>query len=131
MGRRALSAPPPDELTRRELSPRAVNGRTILGQARARAPRVPVDPTPPPNTVSDTEPTAEHVLTTLDRRLVADLCTVDVPVTDVDGVLTDGSIVLDAQGGETMRFHVRDGSGIWMLSRAGVRVALLGREPAC
>jgi 3-deoxy-D-manno-octulosonate 8-phosphate phosphatase (KDO 8-P phosphatase) len=50
-------------------------------------------------------------------------------ILDVDGVLTDGSIILDNEGNEYKSFHVRDGHGIKMLLRAGVRVALVtGRE---
>jgi 3-deoxy-D-manno-octulosonate 8-phosphate phosphatase (KDO 8-P phosphatase) len=41
---------------------------------------------------------------------------IEMLVMDVDGVLTDGSIVYSDQGGEIKAFHVRDGSGlkIWM-----------------
>lgn len=50
-------------------------------------------------------------------------------ILDVDGVLTDGSIVLDNEGNELKRFHVRDGHGIKMLQRAGVEVAIItGRQ---
>ena len=45
-------------------------------------------------------------------------------VLDVDGVLTDGRIVMDEEGREVKLFHVRDGHGIKMLLRAGVEVAL-------
>lgn len=44
---------------------------------------------------------------------------------DVDGVLTDGGIVYDAEGREIKRFHVRDGHGIVMLRRAGVEVGII------
>ncbi|NJD62872.1 MAG: HAD family hydrolase [Deltaproteobacteria bacterium] len=44
---------------------------------------------------------------------------------DVDGVLTDGGIILDGDGRETKRFHVRDGHGIKMLQRAGVGVGII------
>ena len=46
-------------------------------------------------------------------------------VFDVDGVLTDGRIVFDANGVESKCFHVRDGSGIAFLHRAGLKVALI------
>jgi 3-deoxy-D-manno-octulosonate 8-phosphate phosphatase (KDO 8-P phosphatase) len=46
-------------------------------------------------------------------------------ILDVDGVLTDGSIILDNEGNEYKRFHVRDGHGIKMLKRAGIEVALI------
>lgn len=50
-------------------------------------------------------------------------------ILDVDGVLTDGSIILDNEGNEFKVFHVRDGHGIKMLVKAGVLVALItGRQ---
>ena len=48
---------------------------------------------------------------------------------DVDGVLTDGRIVLDNQGNELKAFHVRDGHGIKMAQKAGIIVGLItGRK---
>ena len=44
---------------------------------------------------------------------------------DVDGVLTDGGIVMDDRGEEIKRFDVRDGHGIRMLMRGGIRVGLV------
>jgi len=46
-------------------------------------------------------------------------------ILDVDGVLTDGSIIMDNQGEEWKGFNVRDGHGIKMLQRAGIRLAIL------
>lgn len=46
-------------------------------------------------------------------------------VTDVDGVLTDGTVVVGPDGGETKRFNVRDGTGIKYLQRQGIAVAFL------
>ena len=46
-------------------------------------------------------------------------------IADVDGVMTDGGIVLDDHGVETKRFNVRDGHGLRMWQRAGHRSALL------
>ena len=52
-------------------------------------------------------------------------------VLDVDGVLTDGTIVVDSQGRESKFFSVLDGHGIKMWKRAGLKVAFLsGRESA-
>lgn len=53
------------------------------------------------------------------------LARIELLLLDVDGVLTDGSIVLDDQGVETKTFHVRDGSGIKLLQVAGVEVGLV------
>ena len=50
-------------------------------------------------------------------------------ICDVDGVLTDGSIILCDDGTEAKRFHVWDGTGIKYLLRSGIQVAFLtGRE---
>lgn len=48
---------------------------------------------------------------------------------DVDGVLTDGSIIYSDSGEEIKAFNVRDGHGLRLLMRAGIEVVLLtGRE---
>ena len=41
---------------------------------------------------------------------------------DVDGVMTDGGIVMNHEGEETKRFDVRDGHGIRLLISAGIQV---------
>lgn len=52
-------------------------------------------------------------------------------VLDVDGVLTDGRIHMSADGEDLKVFHVRDGSGLVALQRAGVTVAIIsGRDSA-
>jgi len=40
-------------------------------------------------------------------------------LSDVDGVLTDGLILLDNQGMESKAFHIRDGMGIKLWQKAG------------
>ncbi len=48
---------------------------------------------------------------------------------DVDGVMTDGRIVYDNNGVETKAFDVKDGHGLKMLQRTGVRVGIItGRQ---
>jgi 3-deoxy-D-manno-octulosonate 8-phosphate phosphatase (KDO 8-P phosphatase) len=50
---------------------------------------------------------------------------------DVDGVLTDGSIVLHGDGTESKTFHIRDGAAIVWTLRSGLTVGLLSaRESA-
>ena len=46
-------------------------------------------------------------------------------VLDVDGVLSDGRLVIHGDGGESKCFHTLDGHGIRMWQRAGLKVALL------
>jgi 3-deoxy-D-manno-octulosonate 8-phosphate phosphatase (KDO 8-P phosphatase) len=50
---------------------------------------------------------------------------IKVIIFDVDGVLTDGKIYLDAQGGESKVFHTQDGVGIKMLQEHGVVIAII------
>ena len=52
-------------------------------------------------------------------------------VLDVDGVLTDGRLWFGADGEALKVFHVRDGLGLKLLQRAGVRIAVIsGRRSA-
>ncbi|MDR2301161.1 MAG: HAD hydrolase family protein [Deltaproteobacteria bacterium] len=44
---------------------------------------------------------------------------------DVDGVMTDGGIIINDQGVESKRFNSRDGFGIKQLVKAGLRVAII------
>lgn len=46
-------------------------------------------------------------------------------VLDVDGVMTDGSIVLRGDGSESKLFNLHDGHGIKLWMRAGGEVALI------
>lgn len=56
---------------------------------------------------------------------------VRVLIMDVDGVMTDGRIIMDDAGREIKNFNVRDGHGIKMLMRYGIDVVLLtGRRSA-
>ncbi len=50
---------------------------------------------------------------------------VRVIILDVDGVMTDGSIILDNVGNEYKAFHVRDGHAVKLASRAGILLALI------
>jgi 3-deoxy-D-manno-octulosonate 8-phosphate phosphatase (KDO 8-P phosphatase) len=48
---------------------------------------------------------------------------------DVDGVLTDGRLYISSSGEDMKVFHVRDGSGLVAVQRAGVVVAIIsGRD---
>ena len=46
-------------------------------------------------------------------------------VLDVDGVMTDGRIILDNHGNELKAFYVRDGHGIRLAIRAGIIMAII------
>ncbi len=55
--------------------------------------------------------------------------TIKMLVLDVDGVLTDGGIIIDADGRESKKFNLLDGHGIRMWHRAGFcSVIISGRQ---
>jgi len=57
------------------------------------------------------------------------LADIEMLVMDVDGVLTDGTIVIGADGSESKRFNLLDGHGIILWHRAGLKTALIsGRQ---
>lgn len=60
-----------------------------------------------------------------EKKLLEIANNIKVLMLDVDGVLTDGSIILDNVGNEFKSFNVRDGHGIKMLMRSGIEVALI------
>jgi 3-deoxy-D-manno-octulosonate 8-phosphate phosphatase (KDO 8-P phosphatase) len=49
---------------------------------------------------------------------------------DVDGVLTDGRILVHGDGTESKQFSIRDGAAIVWAQRAGLRVGLLSARTA-
>jgi 3-deoxy-D-manno-octulosonate 8-phosphate phosphatase (KDO 8-P phosphatase) len=49
---------------------------------------------------------------------------------DVDGVLTDGTILVHADGGESKAFNIRDGAGMVWAQRAGLTIGLLSARTA-
>jgi 3-deoxy-D-manno-octulosonate 8-phosphate phosphatase (KDO 8-P phosphatase) len=63
------------------------------------------------------------------KRVPADVlkkaAKIDLLLLDVDGVLTDGRIIIDDRGIETKQFYVRDGQGIALLLQAGIDVGFL------
>jgi 3-deoxy-D-manno-octulosonate 8-phosphate phosphatase (KDO 8-P phosphatase) len=56
------------------------------------------------------------------RRIKLFLC-------DVDGVMTDGSVLIGGSG-ERKRFHIRDGLGLIFLRRAGCKVGWVSARPS-
>lgn len=54
-----------------------------------------------------------------------DFKAIELLVLDVDGVLTDGGLIIHSDGSESKRFHTLDGHGIRLWQRAGGKVALI------
>lgn len=53
------------------------------------------------------------------------LADIEILVMDVDGVLTDGTLVINGDGTESKSFNSLDGHGIRMWQRIGLKVALI------
>lgn len=64
----------------------------------------------------------EWVVGNKDQEIAKDIRMI---LSDVDGVLTDGSIVIDNAGVESKTFHVRDGLAIKLWQRSGFGFGLL------
>ncbi len=56
---------------------------------------------------------------------MTNLADIEMLAMDVDGVLTDGTLVINADGSESKSFNSMDGHGIRMWQRAGLKVALI------
>lgn len=61
----------------------------------------------------------------LDENLIHKIKAIRLLILDVDGVMTDGRIIMDDTGREVKNFNVKDGHGIKMLIRYGIDVVLL------
>ena len=62
------------------------------------------------------------------RDVVARARKIRLLVMDVDGVLTDGRMVLSDKGDELKMFHTHDGIGLALAHRAGLKTAMITGE---
>jgi len=62
---------------------------------------------------------------TKDEALGERCRTLRLVLSDVDGVLTDGTVMLLPGGGEARSFHVRDGLAVVLAHHAGLRTGVL------
>jgi len=62
----------------------------------------------------------------MDRKaLIEKAAKIKLAVFDVDGVLTDGKLILGESGNEYKSFHARDGHGLVMLLESGCNIAVI------
>lgn len=59
------------------------------------------------------------------NEILQKAASVRLAVFDVDGVLTDGGLILGSNGEEHKIFHVHDGLGLVMLKKSGLHVAVI------
>ena len=65
----------------------------------------------------------------MERSLKKKLSQVRLFLCDVDGVLTDGTVLM-GNGVETKRFNIQDGLGLRLLQREGIKVGWISRRPS-
>ena len=61
----------------------------------------------------------------MDKKKLDAAVNIKLVVFDVDGVLTDGKLILGENGNEYKCFHVRDGQGLVMLMKTECKVAVI------
>ena len=60
-----------------------------------------------------------------EKELLEKAANIKLAVFDVDGVLTNGQLILGESGDEYKAFHVRDGHGLVMLLESGCHIAVI------
>ncbi len=61
----------------------------------------------------------------LDKNILGKANQIELAIFDVDGVLTNGGLILGESGEEYKVFHSRDGLGLVMLRESGCQVAVI------
>lgn len=64
----------------------------------------------------------------MDEKIFKKARRVKLLILDVDGVLTEGSIIYDSKGEEIKVFNVKDGLGIFLLTQKGFPVVILSAK---
>ena len=64
-------------------------------------------------------------MSNIPAELKQKLCGIKLIVLDVDGVLTDGAIILSGDDSDNKQFHVQDGFGITMARHTGIKFGIL------
>lgn len=61
----------------------------------------------------------------IDGRIAERALKIQLLLLDVDGVLTDGTLIFSPEGGESKAFNTQDGFGISLLQKSGVDVGVI------
>lgn len=61
----------------------------------------------------------------MDNKILEKLKKIKMLMLDIDGVMTDGGIIMDSEGRESKVFNVRDGHGLVLVQRHGISVSIL------
>ncbi len=60
--------------------------------------------------------------------MTADFSCIKLLATDVDGVMTDGSMYYSEKGDELKKFNTRDGMAMQLLREKGIKIAIVTKE---
>ena len=66
-----------------------------------------------------------HAETVINPALIAKITPLRMLLMDVDGVLTDGSIIWGDQGVQSRVFDVRDGTGVYLIRQIGIQTGII------
>lgn len=69
-----------------------------------------------------------HIDSAMKPTGIPRLCDIRLLLTDVDGTLTDGGMYYGTDGTEFKKFNTRDGMGLQLLQRTGVKVGIVTSE---
>ena len=61
----------------------------------------------------------------INKNLIAKAKKIKLLVLDVDGVLTDGGIILSEDGTEAKKFFAQDGHGLVLLKNLNIELAII------
>jgi YrbI family 3-deoxy-D-manno-octulosonate 8-phosphate phosphatase len=64
----------------------------------------------------------------ISQELQEKIAKIKLFVTDVDGTLTDGTVLYSGEGEQLKKFSIRDGMGFELLRKAGIECAILTSE---
>ena len=64
-------------------------------------------------------------MNSIDKDVIEKAKKVELLILDVDGVLTDGGIILDENGAESKRFFAQDGHGLMLLRNLNIELAII------
>ncbi len=64
-------------------------------------------------------------MTSIDKNLIEKAKKIRLLILDVDGVLTDGGIIISKDGSESKRFFAQDGHGLVILKNLNIELAII------
>ena len=64
----------------------------------------------------------------MESKIITKCKKINILLTDVDGVLTDGGMYYSSKGDVMKKFHARDGMGVTLLRKKGIPTIIVTKE---